>query len=48
VLAFCDSPFVVMMWEKQDKDPSDSTREYPRNYFAILRLENGLIQEIWN
>ncbi|KAA6459539.1 hypothetical protein DYQ86_15560 [Acidobacteria bacterium AB60] len=48
VLAFCDGPFVVMMWEKQDKDPLDSTRDYTRNYFAVLRLKNGLIQEIWN
>ena len=48
VLAFANGPFVVMMWEKRDKDPSDSAREYTRNYFAILRIKDGLIQEIWN
>jgi predicted SnoaL-like aldol condensation-catalyzing enzyme len=48
VLEFTNGPFVVMMWEKRDKDPSDPTREYTRNYFAILRIEDGRIQEIWN
>lgn len=48
VLAFANGPFVVMMWEKNDKDPSDSNLEYTRNYFAILRIEDGLIEEIWS
>jgi predicted SnoaL-like aldol condensation-catalyzing enzyme len=48
VLAFANNPFVVMMWEKRDKDPSDPTREYTRNSFAVLRIEDGRIQEIWN
>jgi len=48
VLEFTNGPFVATMWEKRDKDPSDSTREYTRNYFAILRIEDGRIQEIWN
>jgi predicted SnoaL-like aldol condensation-catalyzing enzyme len=48
VLAFANGPFVVMMWEKRDKDPSDSNLEYTRNYFTILRIEDGLVQEIWN
>lgn len=48
VLAFANGPFVVMMWEKRDKDPSNSALEYSRNYFAILRIEDGLIREIWN
>lgn len=48
VLEFANGPFVVMMWERPYKDPSDPTREYTRNSFAILRIENGRIQEIWN
>jgi predicted SnoaL-like aldol condensation-catalyzing enzyme len=48
VLEFTNGPFVVMMWEKRYKDPSDQTREYTRNHFAILRIEDGRIQEIWN
>jgi predicted SnoaL-like aldol condensation-catalyzing enzyme len=47
-LAFVNGPYVVMMWERSDKDPSDPAKEYTRNYFAILRIDNGLIQEIWN
>ena len=48
VLEFADGPFVLMMWEKSYKDPSYPTREYIRNHFAILRIENGQIQEIWD
>ena len=48
VLEFTNGPFVVMMWEKRDKDPSDPKREYTRNSLAILRIEDGRIQEIWN
>lgn len=48
VLEFTNDPFVVMMWEKSYKDPSDPTREYKRNHFEILRIEDGRIQEIWN
>ncbi len=48
VLEFADGPFVVMMWDKRLKDPSDPTREYTRNRFAVLRIEDGRIQEIWD
>lgn len=48
VLEFTNGPFVLMMWEKHSKDPSDSKREYTRNYFSILRIEDGRIQEIWD
>jgi predicted SnoaL-like aldol condensation-catalyzing enzyme len=48
VLEFTDGPFVLLMWDKSYKDPSDPTQEYTRNQFAILRIEDGRIQEIWN
>jgi predicted SnoaL-like aldol condensation-catalyzing enzyme len=48
VLEFADGPFVLMMWDKRYKDPSDPMREYTRNHFAILRIEDGRIQEIWD
>ena len=48
VLEFTNDPFVVMMWEKRYKDPSDLTQGYMRNHFAILRIEDGRIQEIWD
>ena len=43
-----DGPYVVMMWEREDKDPSDSTKNYTRNYFEVLRLQDGLVREDWN
>jgi hypothetical protein len=43
VLVFANGPLVVMMWEKREKDPSDSNLEYTRNYFTILRIGDGLI-----
>jgi predicted SnoaL-like aldol condensation-catalyzing enzyme len=46
VLEFTNGPFVVMMWDKHYADPSDPTREYTRNHFEILRIEDGRIQEI--
>ena len=48
VLEFADGPFVVIMWDKRYKDPSDPTREYTRNHLAILRIEDGRIQGIWD
>lgn len=48
VLTFANGPYVLMMWEQRDNDPSDPSREYTRNYFAILRISDGLIQEVWN
>lgn len=48
VLEFTEGPFVVMMWEKRYKDPSDPMRDYTRNHFAILRIEDVQIQEIWD
>ncbi|HEY2819975.1 MAG TPA: hypothetical protein VGJ06_02945 [Candidatus Acidoferrum sp.] len=48
VLELAEGPFVVMMWDKLYKDPSDLTREYTRNHFAVLRIDDGRIQEIWN
>ena len=43
-----DGPFVIMMGDKRYKGPSDPTREYTRNHFAILQIEDGRIQEIWD
>jgi predicted SnoaL-like aldol condensation-catalyzing enzyme len=48
VLSFANGPYVLMMWEHKDTDPSDQAREYTRNSFEVLRIEDGLIQEDWN
>ena len=48
VLQFANGPYVVTMWEHKDVDPSDAAREYTRNSFEVLRLEDGLVKEDWN
>jgi len=36
------------MWDRKDKDPSDSTKDYTWNHFDTVRIENGLIKEHWD
>jgi predicted SnoaL-like aldol condensation-catalyzing enzyme len=48
VLQFVNGPYVVMMWEHKDADPSDAARLYTRNSFEVLRMEDGLVKEDWN
>jgi predicted SnoaL-like aldol condensation-catalyzing enzyme len=48
VLTVDDGPYVLMMWNVNDKDPSDSTKTYTWNHFDLLRIENGLVKEHWD
>jgi predicted SnoaL-like aldol condensation-catalyzing enzyme len=48
VLQFANGRYVVTMWEHKDADPSDPAWKYTRNYFEVVRIENGLIKEDWN
>ena len=41
-------PYVVMMWDRKDKDPNDASQEYVWNHFDVVRIENGLIKEHWD
>ena len=47
-LTLVSGPYVVMMWDRTDKDPNDPSREYVWNHFDVLRIENGLIKEHWD
>jgi predicted SnoaL-like aldol condensation-catalyzing enzyme len=47
-LTLVSGPYVLMMWDRQDKDPNDPSREYVWNHFDVIRVENGLIKEHWD
>jgi predicted SnoaL-like aldol condensation-catalyzing enzyme len=48
VLQFVNGPYVFMMWEHKDADPSNASLEYTRNDFEVLRVKDGVIKEAWN
>jgi predicted SnoaL-like aldol condensation-catalyzing enzyme len=47
-LTLVSGPYVLMMWERKDKDPNDPSREYVWSHFDVLRIENDLIKEHWD
>ena len=47
-LTLADGPYVLMMWNVNDKDPSDPTKTYTRSHFDLLRIENRLAKEHWD
>jgi predicted SnoaL-like aldol condensation-catalyzing enzyme len=47
-LTLLSGPYVLMMWDRKDKDPNDASREYIWNHFDLIRIENGLIKEHWD
>jgi predicted SnoaL-like aldol condensation-catalyzing enzyme len=48
VLTLVNGPFVLMIWDRKDKDPVDPSKEYTWNHFDVLRIENGLVKEHWD
>jgi predicted SnoaL-like aldol condensation-catalyzing enzyme len=48
VLTLVSGPYVVMMWDRKDKDPDEPAKEHIWNHFDVLRVENGLIKEHWD
>ena len=34
-LTLADGPYVLMMWNVNDKDPSDPTKTYTRSHFEL-------------
>jgi predicted SnoaL-like aldol condensation-catalyzing enzyme len=47
-LTLVSGPYVLMMWERRDKDPNDPARDYVWHHFDLVRVENGLIKEHWD
>ncbi len=48
VVQFAKGDFVVLVWERQAKDPADASKTYKYNTFDLLRIENGKVQEHWD
>ena len=46
-LTLVSGPYVVMMWDRKDKDPADMTKEYTWNHFDVVRVD-GQIKEHWD
>lgn len=48
VLTLANGPYVLMMWNWNDKDPADPAKSYVRNHFDLLRIQGGQVQEHWD
>jgi predicted SnoaL-like aldol condensation-catalyzing enzyme len=48
VVSFAKGDFVVLIWEREGKDPADPSKTYKYNTYDMLRLENGKVQEHWD
>jgi predicted SnoaL-like aldol condensation-catalyzing enzyme len=47
VIQFAKGPYVVLVWERDGKDPKDGSA-YKFNFFDVVRVENGKVQEHWD
>jgi len=48
VIAFAKGDYVVVIWEREGKDPADPSKTYKYNTYDLLRLRNGKVQEHWD
>ena len=48
VVAGAKGDFVFLIFEQEQKHPTDATATYRSNSFEILRFENGKVQEHWD
>jgi len=47
-VAFAKGDYVVMVFEHEDKDPGDPSKNYKYNSFDAFRIEGGKIKEHWD
>ena len=47
-IAFGKGDYVVVIWEREGKDPADPGKTYKYNTYDLLRLQNGKVQEHWD
>ena len=47
-LAFAKGDYVVLVWEREGKDPLDPSKTYKYNDFDLFRVENGKFKEHWD
>jgi len=48
VVEFAKGDFVVLVWEREGKDPVDPSKTYKYNTYDMLRIENGKVAEHWD
>jgi predicted SnoaL-like aldol condensation-catalyzing enzyme len=48
VVQFAKGDFVVLVWEREGKDPADPSKTYKYNTYDLLRIGNGKVQEHWD
>jgi len=48
VKEFAKGDYVVLIWERSEKDPTDPSKTYKYNTFDTLRIQNGKVQEHWD
>jgi predicted SnoaL-like aldol condensation-catalyzing enzyme len=48
VVQFAKGDFVVLIWQREAKDPADASKTYKYNSYDMLRLQNGKVQEHWD
>jgi predicted SnoaL-like aldol condensation-catalyzing enzyme len=47
-IVFGKGDYVVVIWEREGKDPADPGKTYKYNTYDLLRLQNGKVQEHWD
>src|ERR1041384_6611165 len=45
VVQFAKGDFVVLIWEREGKDPADPSKTYKYNTYDLLRIENNKMQK---
>jgi predicted SnoaL-like aldol condensation-catalyzing enzyme len=48
VVQVAKGDFVLLVWEREAKDPVDAAKTYKYNTYDLLRLQNGKVQEHWD
>ncbi|MEY4933482.1 MAG: hypothetical protein RLZZ403_1802 [Pseudomonadota bacterium] len=48
VVQFAKGDYVALIWEREAKDPVDPTKTYKYNFFDVVRVQNGKVQEHWD
>ena len=46
--AFAKGDYVVLVWEREAKDPADASKTYKYNDFDAFRIDNGKLAEHWD
>jgi predicted SnoaL-like aldol condensation-catalyzing enzyme len=47
-LILTSGDLVFFMFDREGKDPADPSKTYKYNWFDMLRVDNGMIQEHWD